>query len=348
MRPQVTVCIPSYCRPASAARALDSALSEARRVQAEVLLLDDASPDGTYVKLKARFGKASHLRLLRNPRNLGLVRNWNKGLKLAKGAHILFMGDDDTLLPGGLEASLAAHAAHPGIGFSFGAFDVIDGEGKKRFTQRPLGRLAQVLEPAELWSWIYYYFSPVTLCAALLNTAKLRDIGGFQEKAWYAADGDALLRLAADRGAAYIPQSLSGSAWHGSNLQGEMKDQRMETVLSGIARDLPRPKALAGLDTGRLEALLRGRYAANSALLWAAASATLERDAALDDLRAQTRRLPDLADMGKPRMARASTLPGIGPAAVFAVRLLHFMRRRLAWPVGSPAQARARLERACA
>jgi glycosyltransferase involved in cell wall biosynthesis len=342
---EATICIPSYCRAAQAERAIASALAEVRGALAEVLVLDDASPDSTFKILKERFKGVNprRLRLLRNPRNLGLVANWNKGLRLARGKKIVFMGDDDTLLPNFLQASLEAHRAHPGLGFSFGGVEVHDSLGRRRLKLRPLKGPGRLLESEDLWSWIFYYFSPITLCSVLFDTSKLKAAGGFRPRAWYAADGDMYLRLASKHPAFYIPRLIAGNGYHGANLQEQMKDERMREVLAWIARKTPLPAGLGRLKRQRLEAVLRARYAATCALLWAGQGERAQARAALREAQVQASLVPELAGLPRLRLARWSALPWMGAAAVFASRALNFSRRRLAWPLASPAKARERL-----
>lgn len=70
-----------------------NAVSEAQRAnlaQAEVILVDDASPDDTVSKARQVRG----LRLLQLAENVGFLRAANAGLELAKGEHILFLNND--------------------------------------------------------------------------------------------------------------------------------------------------------------------------------------------------------------------------------------------------------------
>lgn len=341
--PRASILIPTYGRPEMAARAVRSALDEAAREGAEVLVLDDASPEDSGRILRSRFGRAKGLRIVRNPRNLGLVANWNKGLRLAKGAHVVLLGDDDMLLPGFLSATLAAKRATPGAGFVFTAFVLQDGQGRWRYPQYPLGRADAWLDPDLLWSWVAHELNPITLCAVLFDTAKLRACGAFDPQAWYAADADAYLRLAAKHGARYLARPLAGNGYHGANLQSQMGRQRMLGVLGHIARRAPLPPGLKGLNRAKLALYLRGRDALNSAWLSARRGdlASLAQDlAACARVKAElpTGALGLKGDLG-PYLAEAWSRP----LAERAIRGLGWLRRRLELGAPSPQLCRARL-----
>ncbi len=335
-----TLCIPTFNRRALVARAVDSALAEAEaNAGVEVLVLDNASSDGTYAMLRSRYGKRAKLRLLRNPRDLGMVGNWNKGLRLAKGRYFALLSDDDLLLPGFLGAGLAAHAACPGAGFSFGAFRLMDAQGRLHFTHRPLGRRDRILSGAEAWAWIFYYYSPITLATALFDRDKLRALGGFRERAWYAADGDAYLRLASRHPAAYLGAALAGYGYHPGNLQQAMRGAEMAKVLEFSAASVGLPEGMkdgAGL-RGRLKALLRARYEAGSALALAAGGRRAEAKQRLEAALLQAGKLKAGAAGARLALARLALLPALGRAVCLGVRALHFLRRRGALPYLSPA-----------
>jgi glucosyl-dolichyl phosphate glucuronosyltransferase len=75
----------------------------------EILVVDNASTDGTFDALSAEFGQAPNLRLLREPR-LGLSHARNTGWREAKGEFVAYLDDDAQAAPGWLEAVLAAFA----------------------------------------------------------------------------------------------------------------------------------------------------------------------------------------------------------------------------------------------
>lgn len=108
----MSVCIPTYNGKRYIEECLDSVLAQTHS-DFELLVLDDASRDGTADSVERRLGGDPRLRLLRNPRTLGLVGNWNRCVRLARGAWVKFVFQDDTLEPDCLSRLL--RAARPGV-----------------------------------------------------------------------------------------------------------------------------------------------------------------------------------------------------------------------------------------
>jgi N-acetylglucosaminyl-diphospho-decaprenol L-rhamnosyltransferase len=90
----------------------------------EVILVDDASEDGTAAAVAARHPA---VRLLRTERPSGFTRAANLGLGAAHGEILLLLNSDTEVDPGGLVALLAAFAAEERLGAAGGALRYPDG-----------------------------------------------------------------------------------------------------------------------------------------------------------------------------------------------------------------------------
>jgi len=62
--------------------------------QAEVIIIDDGSGDGTAAFLTLRLGNYSRLRLLTNERNRGSAYCWNLGIQNTRTPYLVFLPDD--------------------------------------------------------------------------------------------------------------------------------------------------------------------------------------------------------------------------------------------------------------
>lgn len=107
MPPRVSVCVPTYNGAPYLRRALDSARRQSFR-DFELLAVDDGSTDGTRELLRACARREPRLRVVENPARLGLVGNWNRCVRLARGEWVKFLFQDDALAPTALERLLAA------------------------------------------------------------------------------------------------------------------------------------------------------------------------------------------------------------------------------------------------
>jgi len=92
--PKVSVIICSYNREKLLPRALDSVLSQDFK-DFELIIIDDASNDGTEALTKTYLQKDSRLKYFKNDHNLGIAKSRNKGCKIAEGEYIAMLDSDD-------------------------------------------------------------------------------------------------------------------------------------------------------------------------------------------------------------------------------------------------------------
>lgn len=100
----------------------------------ELIVVDNASTDGSAALVRARFPQAN---LLENKENLGFCGGNNAGLTLARGVYILFLNADAVLQPDYLEKALARFAADSRTGMVAGKV--------LRFDRRTLDTTGQML-----------------------------------------------------------------------------------------------------------------------------------------------------------------------------------------------------------
>ena len=113
--PLVSVCVPTYNGARYLQECLDSAVGQTHR-NIEILVVDDASSDGTPAIVSDLARTDHRVRLHENPRRLGLVGNWNRSVELARGAWVKMLFQDDFLEPACVERMVAAvHPAGPPI-----------------------------------------------------------------------------------------------------------------------------------------------------------------------------------------------------------------------------------------
>lgn len=103
---RVSVVITTYNRCQLIGRAIESALDQVWP-ELEVLVVDDASTDCTPDLMRASY---PHVRYVRQDPNRGVCAARNRGLREASKPWVVFLDDDDTLLPGAL-SRIAAHIA---------------------------------------------------------------------------------------------------------------------------------------------------------------------------------------------------------------------------------------------
>jgi glycosyltransferase involved in cell wall biosynthesis len=102
-QPKVSVLIPCWNAAGSIGRALASVL-EAEERALQVIVVDDASQDGTAAVVRAIADRDPRVELVVAPGNGGASAARNLGLPLVRGEWLSFLDADDRLLPGGLDA----------------------------------------------------------------------------------------------------------------------------------------------------------------------------------------------------------------------------------------------------
>jgi hypothetical protein len=126
--PKISVCIPTYNRARYLGEALESVLDQTLQ-DFEIIVYDDASTDKTRT-LVAGIGDP-RVRYFRQPHNVGIPRNRNSCLKVARGRYIAWLDSDDIYYPETLALQNAVLDRHANVGMVHGAFHIIDAEGRR-------------------------------------------------------------------------------------------------------------------------------------------------------------------------------------------------------------------------
>ena len=110
--PDVSIVIPVYGQLAYTLNCLHSLRLHRARHTAEVIVIDDASPDASAATLACVDG----IVLRRNAANLGYLRSCNRAAADARGRVLVLLNNDTRVLPGWLDALVAGLAELPRAG----------------------------------------------------------------------------------------------------------------------------------------------------------------------------------------------------------------------------------------
>jgi GT2 family glycosyltransferase len=112
----IDIVIPVYNAATLLRRCLDALDRHALPTQAQVLVIDDASPDPTIAPLLAQWQQASPLapRVLRNDANLGFVGSVNRAIAATRG-DVLLLNADTEVTPGWLSRMRRALDSDPRV-----------------------------------------------------------------------------------------------------------------------------------------------------------------------------------------------------------------------------------------
>jgi GT2 family glycosyltransferase len=122
---------------------LESVLLNANDVDIELVLIDNATTDGTREYLAALSERDSRVVVLRNEENRGFGPAVNQGLAAANG-DVLVVLNNDTMLPPGWLMRLAAHLDRPEIGLVGPTTNRCGNEAEVDVTYRTYGEMVQL------------------------------------------------------------------------------------------------------------------------------------------------------------------------------------------------------------
>ena len=92
---------------------LRSVRAEAAGLPTQVIVVDNASSDGSVAVVRAEFPE---VRLIESPSNLGFSKANNAGLRASSSPYALLLNSDARLLPGALRAMASFMETHPDVG----------------------------------------------------------------------------------------------------------------------------------------------------------------------------------------------------------------------------------------
>ena len=211
----VSIVLVSFNTVSEVLACLESIERSARSLphEVEVVMVDNASGDGTVEAVRARFPA---VRLIENDANVGFPKANNQALRLVRGEYVLFLNPDSELEPGTLERMLAELEGFPeraAVGPRVRKPSEFMSHNCARrlptlWTEFcDLSWLARIFPRSRLLAWKYYAgwdgrtdrdVECLLGAAMLCRTAQVRALGGFDETVpLYLDDMDLCKRLGA-------------------------------------------------------------------------------------------------------------------------------------------------------
>ena len=126
--PLVSVGVPVYNGELTIARALDSLLAQDLD-DIEIIVSDNASDDATPEICAEYAARDPRIRLVRNPRNLGLAGNFNRTFELARGTYFKWATHDDWHAPESLRLTAKALDENPTASLCATGVSLVDEHG---------------------------------------------------------------------------------------------------------------------------------------------------------------------------------------------------------------------------
>ena len=127
--PTVSVGVPVYNGAAYLEQTL-TALLDQSYTDFELVICDNASTDRTQEIAEKFVALDPRVRYVRNPRNIGLAKNFNRVFQLSRGKYFRWAMADDLVDAANLADCVAALEADPGVVLAVPSWDLIDAEGR--------------------------------------------------------------------------------------------------------------------------------------------------------------------------------------------------------------------------
>ena len=124
----ISVVVPAWRAEKTLAAALDSVLAQTWR-EIEVLVVDDASPDGTLALAQSYAARDPRVRVIAQKENGGVSKARNCGVREARGEWIAFLDSDDIWYPDKLSRQIS-FMEQMGYDFTYTAYEKINERGE--------------------------------------------------------------------------------------------------------------------------------------------------------------------------------------------------------------------------
>jgi glycosyltransferase involved in cell wall biosynthesis len=180
----VSVIIPCYNGAVHLAEAIASVYHQTYP-RLELILIDDGSTDDTAI-IADRYPAAHYI----YQPNQGVAVARNRGLQESTGRYLLFLDQDDRLLPDGVAIALQQIQAHPECAFVFGQSQTIRADGS------PVDEAVEHLEVCDYAALLRGQRNICPPSTVLFQRMPLVESGGFEAQFGMADDYDVYLKLA--------------------------------------------------------------------------------------------------------------------------------------------------------
>lgn len=209
-RPQVSILMATWNR----AHLIDRTIESVQRQSVtdwELIVADDGSSDSTPEKMAAWQKKEPRIVYTRSDANIGISRNYNRGLRIARGEFVAMIDDDDPWTDENkLKKQIAfldAHRDYVGVG---GGVVVVDANGKELY------RYLKPETDEEIRKYTLFS-NPMANSTTMFRRATGEEAGWYDESIRYSGDRDFWMKMGL-RGKLYnFPEYFSFYTMTGQN-----------------------------------------------------------------------------------------------------------------------------------
>jgi len=199
--PVITVVLPTYRRPHLVGRAIQSVLNQTYP-KFEVYVYDNASGDETRDVVLSFAVRDSRVKYHCHSENIGALRNFVFGAERVQTEFLVFLGDDDLILPGFFQTAMDAFERHQSPMMFLGNQIFANPDGAVialPFAGWPEGLYQP---PDAFFQWIK---APFGWSSAMFRRAAVENVGGLEASAAEFLDGDLMAKVASRYAVVFSP-----------------------------------------------------------------------------------------------------------------------------------------------
>ena len=115
--PLITICVPLFNDEKYIGACIDSILRQ-ENINFEILICDNNSTDGSSSIYSSYVD--SRIRVIKNEKNIGSIKNFNKCINNVRGKYFMLLPSDDILVDGGLKKLVSELEINPKLVLAFG------------------------------------------------------------------------------------------------------------------------------------------------------------------------------------------------------------------------------------
>ncbi len=252
MEALVSICIPAYNSSAYIEDTIVSILNQSYK-NIELLVVDDQSTDDTVGILKRLRETDKRITIYENEKNLGMVGNWNKCLRLCRGEYIKLICADDMIAKNAIELEAKAMAAHPSVNLVESDTGLVDVNGKttgsfKRYHKSGVVNGKKVAKTSLMFN--NFFGAPVN---NLIRRSVLEQTGYFDTNFTYILDFDMWVRIACAGEIYIIHQLLNSFRIRNDSNTGNLIGENQAVYVAEHKKLVEKHAALGVLKISRLE-----------------------------------------------------------------------------------------------
>lgn len=200
-------------------------------VDVRVLVIDDASPDGSARVAQALAAEDPRVEVRCHATNHGHIATYNEGLEWGTGDYMLLLSADDVLTPGAFARAARLLDEHPEVGFVFGRAITTDRPDFHKHAGAPGPCRHKILSGAEFWELSCAEANNiVSTPTAVVRTRLQQEIGGYRAELPHTGDLEMWMRFAAHAAVGVLDADQAFYRIHGHNMHKETFPEAM-TVL---------------------------------------------------------------------------------------------------------------------